>query len=196
MNRAAAEEAILDRYPNIFPAEPDGSRLPFACGEGWFQIVEHLCATVQSYIDHTEVPVADADGGSLMLSPPQLVFDTIKEKLGTGRFYETLAPFPAEVVEAVPKATLSQLRALFAEKYEGMILFAEHLTAVTCEACGRPGELLSRKGYLGTRCPECAKRAGFKPRPAPGSPSTRLRLTQRLVEVRDRRTSTPSKSDL
>ena len=196
MTRDEAKQIILDRYPNLFPAEPDGSRLPFACGEGWFPIVEQLCATIQGYIDHTEVPVATADGENLLISPPQLVFDTIKEKLGTGRFYETLLPFPVEVVAAVPEATLQRLRELFGEKFGGMILFAEHLTAVTCEACGQPGELLNRKGYLATRCPECAKRDGFKPRLSSGSPSTRLRLTQHLVEVRDRRTSPPRESAL
>jgi hypothetical protein len=55
---------------------------------------------------------------------------------------------------------------------------------------------MNRKSYLATRCPACAKREGFKPRPGEGSPSTRLRVTPRLVEVRDRRTSTPTESDL
>jgi hypothetical protein len=149
---------------------------------------------VQSYIDYTSVPVATKDGGTWMLSPPQLVFDTIKEKLGTGRFYEQLEDFPAEATAAVAGPTLAQARALCAEKFDGMILFAEHLTSVTCETCGRPGKLMIRRGYLATRCSECAKKEGFSPRTDEGSPSTRLRVmpVPRFIEVREEGDSSQS----
>jgi len=183
MNQATLEAAILDRYPKLFPADSkDGSRLQFGCGPGWFPIIDHLCATVQDYIDNTTVLVTAADGTELGISPCQLTFDTIKQKLGTGRFYESLAPFPVEQEESATKATLEQARAMVRKTFEGMILFAEHLTAVTCEACGQPGELLNRKGYLAVRCPACAKREGFKPRPVQAPPSTRLILTPQLLD--------------
>jgi len=173
MNRTEAETAILDRHQKIFPSDPkDGHRLSFGCGEGWFPIIDHLCATVQSYFDNTRVPVLTQDGGTDLLSPPQLVLTTVKEKLGTGRFYEHLQPFPAEVIAAVAEPELAKARALFAAKFDGMILFAEHLTAVTCEKCGQPGQSMSRRSYLATRCPECAKSEGFSPRPDEGASST------------------------
>ena len=162
---------MLDRYPNIFPADPkDGHRLGVGCEEGWFPIIDHLCGTVQGYVDNTCVPVATQDGGTELLSPPQVVLTTVKEKLGMGRFYEHLQPFPAEVTAAVAGPVLAQARALFAAKFDGMILFAEHLTSVTCEQCGQPAQLMSRRSFLATRCPECAKREGFTPRSEEGSP--------------------------
>ena len=185
MNREEAKQAILDRYPKIFPVDPErGTRIGFACDKGWFPIIDHLCATVQDYIDNTGVTVVAKDGETLLLNPPQLVFDTIKEKLGTGRFYERVTAFPAETVEAVDGATLERVQTSAADKFDGMILFAEHLTSVTCEKCGKPGEIMNRNGFLATRCPACAKREGFKSRPDQGSPSTRLTITPERVELR------------
>ena len=181
-------QAIQDRYPRSFPADPkDGTRVGFACDVGWFPIIEHLCATAQDYIDHTVFSVEGRDGEPLSLNPPQLVFDVIKEKLGTGRFYERLLPYPEETAAALEGETLAKVLAICSAKFEGMILFAEHLTSVTCEKCGKPGELMNRKGYLSTRCPKCGKREGFKPRPREGSPSTRLRVmpVPGFIEPRD-----------
>ena len=197
MNRPEAMQTILDRYPKIFPADPkDGSRLEFGCDEGWFPILEHLCATVQDHIDNTTFSVAGGDGEPLSLNPPLLVFEVIKEKLGTGRFYEKLTPYPDETAAALGEEALSKTLAICSAKFDGMILFAEHLTAVTCEKCGKPGELMNRKGYLATRCPKCAKREGFKLRPSQSSPSTRLTITPHSAEVRNDEPKSSTQSDL
>ncbi|MGF6289652.1 hypothetical protein [Paraburkholderia youngii] len=73
-------------YPLIFaaepiadPAEPDLPATPspfaswgFECGDGWFDLIDALCATLQN---------ATANGA------PQVVATQVKEKFGTLRFY-------------------------------------------------------------------------------------------------------------
>lgn len=45
----------------------------FACGDGWFEIIDALCEMLQFDIDHNDAP--------------QLVAKQVKEKLGTLRFH-------------------------------------------------------------------------------------------------------------
>lgn len=66
-------------------------------------------------------------------SKPQVVAAQVKEKFGTLRFY----------CDGGNDMT------------EGMIWMAEHLSSVTCEVCGAPGELRGG-GWLKTRCDDHA----------------------------------------
>lgn len=65
---------IEERFPKMF-TEPYGG---FACGEGWWPILESLCGQIQHHIDwknkQSEVV-------------PQVTVNQIKEKFGGLRFY-------------------------------------------------------------------------------------------------------------
>ena len=63
-----------ERFPKMF-AEPYGG---FACGEGWWSIIELLCSNIQHHIDwkNKESEVV-----------PQVTVAQIKEKFGGLRFY-------------------------------------------------------------------------------------------------------------
>ena len=70
----AFAKQMEERFPKMF-AEPYGG---FACGEGWWSIIELLCSNIQHYIDwkNKESEVV-----------PQVTVAQIKEKFGGLRFY-------------------------------------------------------------------------------------------------------------
>ena len=77
------DQLLCERYPKIF-GERHLSEMEtcmcwgFAHGEGWFNIIDQLCANIQSHIDWKE-----KQGHPV----PQVVAEQVKEKFGTLRFY-------------------------------------------------------------------------------------------------------------
>ena len=63
-----------ERFPKMFAGKYGG----FACGQGWWPILESLCANIQSHIDWKE-----KQGTTV----PQVTIAQIKEKFGGLRFY-------------------------------------------------------------------------------------------------------------
>lgn len=70
----AFEKHMTERFPKIF-AEPYGG---FACGKGWWPILEALCGQIQHHIDWKNKQ------GNVV---PQVTVAQIKEKFGGLRFY-------------------------------------------------------------------------------------------------------------
>lgn len=62
---------MQERFPKMFEDKYGG----FACGHGWWPMLETLCETIQSHIDQSK--------GTC----PQVKIEQIKEKFGTLRFY-------------------------------------------------------------------------------------------------------------
>jgi len=89
---------LFERYPSIFRlhTSPD-SRMSegLACGDGWFDLIDALCESLQFDIDNNGFP--------------QISVRQVKEKLGTLRFY-------------VGKVSENQRgKILFAESFSGRI---------------------------------------------------------------------------
>ena len=65
---------MVERFPKMFEGKYGG----FACGEGWWPILESLCGNIQHYLNwkNKEAEVV-----------PQVVVAQIKEKFGGLRFY-------------------------------------------------------------------------------------------------------------
>ena len=61
---------LINDYPKIFP-----SGMEFGCFDGWYNIIDALCATMQHVIDNER--------------HPQIIAVQIKEKFGSLRFYFT-----------------------------------------------------------------------------------------------------------
>ena len=68
-------EQFAKRMQEKFPAMFAGQYGGFACGPGWWPMLETLCGVIQNHIDQSK--------GSC----PQVVVEQIKEKFGTLRFY-------------------------------------------------------------------------------------------------------------
>jgi hypothetical protein len=70
----AFAKQMEERFPKMF-AEPYGG---FACGEGWWPILEKLCSNIQNHIDWKNKQSKVV---------PQVTVAQIKEKFGGLRFY-------------------------------------------------------------------------------------------------------------
>jgi len=111
---------MKEKYPRMFSKPPWG----FAIGEGWWPIIESLCANIQSHTDwwnknRETRPVVE-----------QVVVAQIKEKFGGLRFYYEGGD----------------------EQISGMVRMAEAWASHACEECGAPGTL-GGKGWIKTLCP-------------------------------------------
>ena len=109
-----------EKYPKMF-ANPHGG---FAIGEGWWPIIESLCANIQSHTDwwnknRESRPVVE-----------QVVVAQIKEKFGGLRFYYDGGD----------------------DQISGMVRMAEAWASHACEECGAPGTA-GGKGWIKTLCP-------------------------------------------
>ena len=114
-------KTMEERFPKMF-AEPYGG---FCIGEGWWPIIESLCANIQSHTDwwnknHEKHPVVE-----------QVVVAQIKEKFGGLRFYYEGGD----------------------DKIQGMVRMAESWAGHQCETCGKPGRQ-REGGWIKTLCDE------------------------------------------
>jgi hypothetical protein len=117
----AFAKKMEERFPKMF-SEPYGG---FAIGEGWWPIIETLCANIQSYTDwwnknRETRPVVE-----------QVVVEQIKEKFGGLRFYYQGGD----------------------DKIRGMVTMAEAWAGHHCEICGKPGRQ-REGGWIKTLCDE------------------------------------------
>ena len=95
-------------------------------GDGWIPLLENLFSFCQFNTDNNGYP--------------QVVADQIKEKFGTLRFYCHF------------KYTETTTRG--EEMLEGAIYFAESITNLICEKCGKPGTINS-EGWSSVLCEDC-----------------------------------------
>ena len=108
-----------ERFPKMFSGKYGG----FACGEGWWPIIEKLCANIQHHTDwwnknRETRPVVE-----------QVVVAQIKEKFGGLRFYYDGGD----------------------EQIRGMVQMAEAWADSSCETCGAPGKRRDG-GWIKTLC--------------------------------------------
>jgi len=154
--------AILDRFPFVFPANPNtGNRPSIGVGPGWLPIVAECAGAMQSFVAKALFLVRGKNGETKLVSPPQPSIELVRQKLGTCRFLLGTETWTDDGIAECDPVALHDAALRCHDQVEGMIFFAEYLTSITCETCGRPGNLVSRKGFLATRCPECAKKENF-----------------------------------
>lgn len=83
--REELDKALCEKYPKIFanrhaPMTDTCMCWGFSHGDGWYHIINALCANIQSHIDWMNRKEEVV---------PQVVADQVKEKFGTLRFYYT-----------------------------------------------------------------------------------------------------------
>jgi len=81
--REELDRQLVEKYPKIFANRYDDMRTTamywgFEHGDGWYQIIDSLCANIQNHIDWQEKM-----GNEIA----QVVAVQVKEKFGTLRFY-------------------------------------------------------------------------------------------------------------
>jgi len=138
------DEALCKKYPLIFADRHKGMMETAMCwgfdhDDGWYAIIDNLCANIQGHIDWSITNHQSAlkwngehpDRQYSVREPvPQVVATQVKEKFGTLRFYYTGGD----------------------ETIEGMVRMAESWSANACEECGAPGTQTDG-GWIETLCP-------------------------------------------
>lgn len=72
-------ESIVEKYPKFFPVPENPRTLKdkvfhFRCGDGWSDLIDNCCKTIQHYLKNNK-------------QPPVFYFTQIKEKFGGLRMY-------------------------------------------------------------------------------------------------------------
>lgn len=80
---AQLDKLLCEKYPKLFVNRNKDMTEScmfwgIECGDGWFDLLDELCYTIQSYIDANDRPNNPI---------PQTVLEQVKSKFGTLRFY-------------------------------------------------------------------------------------------------------------
>lgn len=76
--REELDKQLCEKYPKLFadrhkPMTETAMCWGFDVGDGWYDLIDILCGSIQSYIDDNK--------------KPQITVSQVKEKFGTLRFY-------------------------------------------------------------------------------------------------------------
>lgn len=140
-------EQFFEDLAKLYPELMEKSTISEYIGvdKGWFSIINILFECIYSKLHHAKHRLAaaalyprDDDGAFLDITTQEVadeiaalpILVQIKEKFGTLRVY-------------VHNST---------DRVEALIDFAEGMSAVTCEVCGKPGKLDSTHGWVKTHC--------------------------------------------
>jgi hypothetical protein len=107
------DEQLCAKYPKIFKDRHGDMKETlmcwgFECGDGWYNIIDQLCANIQHHIDWKQEQKEKYGRGE---GCSQVVAVQVKEKFGTLRFYYDGGD----------------------DTIGGMVRMAESMSAVTCE---------------------------------------------------------------
>lgn len=177
------DKALCEKYPKIFAQRtlaPHETCMcwGFACGDGWFNIIDALCGNIQWHIDQHNKDVERNKEYHAMrdaaLAGDWSLFDERNKNWATDpRYAQRLEDERASLLnKEVPKwfcvlEPMDQVEAVqVKEKFgglrfytdcvpddyiRGLISLAESLSVRTCEVCGAPGKQ-GGQGWIRTLC--------------------------------------------
>lgn len=180
------DKALCEKYPKIF-ADRNKNMMQscmywgLAIGDGWYNIIDIMCATIQGHIDwsvksynnsmkHNEMVITARNGDFTL-------FNKLHAKLTEPHKQEYLERILGiaenegqdnygygihRIDEVIPQLVADQVKEKFAglrfyhhggDKFcDGIIQMAEGISYRTCEECGAPGKVGGR-GWIKTLCP-------------------------------------------
>ncbi len=174
--RDELDKQLCAKYPKIFKNRYADMRTTAMCwgfehGDGWYNIIDMMCANIQSHVNHTRRQRHDALVWNRALSRATRGDFSTYSRLKSWQqkcIDEALAdpePQLKIVPEACPQVVASQVKEKFGtlrfyysggdETVDGIERMAESMSAVTCETCGAPGKTRSG-GWIQTLCDEHA----------------------------------------
>ena len=177
---------LCETYPKLFRERHQSMDKTCMCwgfshDDGWYNIIETLCRGIQGHINGSRRERFRALRYNRVLRKMIDTGDTapyirhISSNLGAQWAIESAAKALANpdykiVTEVVPQVTVVQVKEKFGtlrfyynggdSVIEGMVGFAEAMSACTCEQCGAPG--VRRGGsWLRTLCDKHAEEQGY-----------------------------------
>lgn len=176
------DDLLVKKYPKIFRNRHGDMRETLMCwgfeiGDGWFNIIDALCANIQSHIDWKRKDRASAlrfnralkraiagdksalinhfcFGGKISDYAIRNADETIERAS-----YRKVPDKVYQVIAVQVKEKFGTLRFYYDggdEYVRALENMAESMSARTCEVCGNPGKVY-RDGWHSTLCPTHAK---------------------------------------
>lgn len=154
--RKELDEALVAKYPLIFRdrhADPSKTCMYWglAVGDGWYNIIDALCANIQGRIDSRLESINWAEKWNARVNDPELEWDAIVDRKER--------PVP----EAIPQVVATQVKEKFGglrfyysggdDYIDGVVAMAESMSYRTCEECGAPGTS-TEGGWIRVLCEE------------------------------------------
>lgn len=136
--KAELEKKLFEKYPDIFrqknlPPQQTAMCWGIECGDGWFDIIDKLCSCISMLVNLTGMRVEATQ---------------VKEKFASLSFYVD--------IRDVPGNFLSIAHIIF-----DLTEIAEVFSRMTCEICGKPGELSKDLNWYKTLCEEHRDEIGY-----------------------------------
>jgi hypothetical protein len=178
------DEFLVKKYPKIFRDRYGDIRKTcmawgFEIGDGWFNIIDAMCANIQGHINYSRSDRAKALKFNRALARAkkgdmaglyhyhnysrkeelsEYTIKTAHESLERGKERQVRAACP-QVIATQVKEKFGTLRFYYdgGDEYVRAIEnMADSMSARTCEVCGNPGKVY-RDGWHSTLCPTHAK---------------------------------------
>jgi hypothetical protein len=170
--REELDQKLCEKYPKIFVNRDKSMQETAMCwgfshGDGWYNIINQLCANIQHHIDWSvKNNKWDLDYNT-MITKAMAGDITDLEDYYKGyfnaeeRMAEVLEKGLTKVRPVVPQVVADQVKEKFGtlrfyyhggdEYIHGLAAMAESMSAVTCEDCGAPGQQ-RQGGWIRTLC--------------------------------------------
>jgi hypothetical protein len=151
--RKELEKQLYEKYPKIFrqkdlPKEQSLMRYGFACHEGWYDLIDALCACIQSHVDSQcrmeeykkkRQDPDESEESEVSLGEPknfQVEAVQVKQKFGSLRFYTDGSD----------------------DYVRGLINMASCISYRTCEKCGSTNGVKQTTGWIMPLCKKCYRK--------------------------------------
>jgi hypothetical protein len=161
--RDELDKKLCEKYPLIFRDRHGDMHNTcmcwgFAHGDGWYNIIDSMCARIQGHIDFSYKQIKWAQEWNGRVNDPDHEWTAI-----VAREERTVPEAVEQVVATQVKEKFGGLRFYYngGDDYiRGVVDMAEEMSYCTCEVCGSPGKL-RRTGWYHTLCDQHAKEAGY-----------------------------------
>jgi hypothetical protein len=155
--RKELDELLCAKYPKIFrdrnaPMNQTCMCWGFDCGDGWFNIIDRLCANIQSHIANVEQQREHTIKWNNQVNDPD--YDWSNKASFIKREERPVPELLDQVVAIQVKEKFGTLRFYYNggdDFINGLERMAESMSAVTCEECGSPGTRTTG-GWIRTLC--------------------------------------------
>jgi hypothetical protein len=153
------EQHIREKYPLIFSQPCD-----IGINDGWFDIIDMLCANIQNHIDNIVMQRGYALNWNKDVNDPD--YDWSDKSSFIEREERVVPELVDQVVAKQIKEKFGTLRFYYGggdEYISGLVSMADSMSSVICEVCGSPGKSRSTKKqrWMLVLCDKHAEEQGY-----------------------------------